>query len=69
MEETKKSIDYQLAYKYAETMDWHIDGDINVDYYDIIDLAADAAMTTKLPEDVLIEAMVDYLRNELGYEV
>jgi hypothetical protein len=50
-------------------MDWHIDGDIDVDYYEIVDLASDAEITTNISKEVLIQAMIDYLSNAFGYEV
>jgi hypothetical protein len=65
----KNSKEYQMAYEYAETMDWHIDGDIDVDYYEIVDLASDAEITTNISKEVLIQAMIDYLSNAFGYEV
>lgn len=63
------NLDYERAYKYADTMDWYVHGDINVNADDIYDLAWDAQTETNIPQDILAQAMIDYLKNELGYEV
>ena len=68
--ELRKTTAYKKAYRYADEMDWYVNGDdINVDYYDIQDLASDAEYITHIPKDILFRAMIDYLNNELGYEV
>ena len=69
MENKIKTSEYESAYNYADKMDWFIDGDINVDYYDIVDLASDASYITGIDEEILIQAMIDYLKDELGYEI
>ena len=60
---------YKMAYKHANRMDWYINGDIDIDDYDLHELSSDAERDTSIPRDVLYQAMVDYLNQELGYEV
>lgn len=58
---------YKIAYKYARKMDWYVHGDLDVDQNDIRELAFDAERETSIPRDILYQAMVDYLEQELGY--
>ena len=60
---------YKMAYKHVDRMDWYINGDIDIDDYDLHELSSDAERDTSIPRDVLYQAMVDYLEQELGYEV
>ena len=61
--------EYQKAYEYADTMDWYVNEELDVDYFYIMELASDAEMETNIPKTILAKAMCDYLKNELGYEV
>ena len=61
--------EYQKAYEYADTMDWYVNEELDIDYFDIMELASDAERETNIPKTILAKAMCDYLKNELGYEV
>ena len=68
--ELRNTTAYKKAYRYADEMDWYVNDDnINVDYNDIENLAFDAERSTHIPKDILCQAMIDYLNNELGYEL
>jgi hypothetical protein len=66
--ELRETKAYKDAYKYADEMDWYIHGRLHVDYRDINELSFDAERETKIPRNILYQAMIDYLTNELGYD-
>ena len=60
---------YKMAYDYVSDFDWFINGDIDLDMWGVQDLASDVEANTQIPSSIASQAIVDYLRNEFGYEV
>lgn len=60
---------YKMAYDYISDFDWFINGDLNLDMWDVYDLASDVEDETKIPSSIAAQAIVDYLDNEFGYNV
>ena len=60
---------YKIAYDYINDFDWFVNGDLNLDLWDIHDLASDVEFETQIPSSVASQAIVDYLRNEFDYEI
>ena len=60
---------YKMAYDYVSDFDWFINGDIDLDSWGVQDLASDVEANTQIPSSIASQAIVDYLRNEFGYEV
>ena len=60
---------YKMAYDYVSDFDWFVNGDIDLDMWGVHDLASDVELDTKIPSSIASQAIVDYLRNEFGYEV
>lgn len=60
---------YKMAYDYVSDFDWFINGDIDLDMWGVQDLASDVEANTQIPSNIASQAIVDYLRNEFGYEV
>lgn len=60
---------YKMAYDYIDNFDWFVNGDLNLSIWDVHDLASDVELATQIPSSIVSQAIVDYLRNEFGYEV
>ena len=60
---------YKMAYDYVSDFDWFINGDLNLSIWDVYDLASDVEVATQIPSSIASQAIVDYLRNEFGYEI
>ena len=60
---------YKMAYDYVSDFDWFINGDIDLDWWGVQDLASDVELDTQIPSSIALQAIIDYLRNEFGYEV
>ena len=60
---------YKMAYDYIDDFDWFVNGDIDLDWWGVHDLASDVEADTQIPSSIASQAIVDYLRNEFGYEV
>ena len=60
---------YKMAYDYVSDFDWFVNGDIDLDMWGVQDLASDVEANTQIPQSIASQAIVDYLRNEFGYEV
>lgn len=60
---------YKMAYDYVSDFDWFINGDIDLDWQGANDLAYDVYSDTQIPQSIALQAIIDYLRNEFGYEV
>ena len=60
---------YKMAYEYIDDFDWFVNGDIDLDWWDVHDAASQAANETGIPISVFEQAIVDYLSNEFGYEI
>lgn len=60
---------YKMAYDYIDDFDWFVNGDIDLDMWGVNDLASDVESETQIPASIASQAIVDYLRNEFGYEV
>ena len=60
---------YKMAYDYIDDFDWFVNGDIDLDWWGVHDLASDVEFNTQIPSSIASQAIVDYLRNEFGYEV
>ena len=60
---------YKMAYDYIDDFDWFVNGDIDLDMWGVQDLASDVEANTQIPSNIASQAIVDYLRNEFGYEV
>ena len=58
-----------MAYDYVSDFDWFINGDIDLDMWGVQDLASDVELDTQIPSSIALQAIIDYLRNEFGYEV
>ncbi len=59
---------YQLARDYVEDFDWYVNGKINLDWFDVEDLASDVEWDTKIPRSIAFQAIVDCL-NDMGYDI
>ena len=60
---------YKMAYDYVSDFDWFINGDIDLDMWGVQDLASDVELDTQIPSSIALQAIIDYLYNEFGYEV
>ena len=60
---------YKMAYDYIDDFDWFVNGDIDLDWWGVHDLASDVELATQIPSSIALQAIIDYLRNEFGYEV
>ena len=60
---------YKMAYNYIDDFDWFVNGDIDLDWWGVHDLASDVESDTQIPSSIAAQAIIDYLRNEFGYEV
>ena len=60
---------YKMAYNYVSDFDWFVNGDIDLDTWSLHDLASDVEADTQIPSSIALQAIVDYMRNEFGYEV
>ena len=60
---------YKMAYDYIDDFDWFVNGDIDLDWWGVHDLASDVEFNTQIPSSIASQAIVDYLSNEFGYEI
>ena len=60
---------YKMAYDYIDDFDWFVNGDIDLDWWGVHDLASDVELNTQIPQSIALQAIIDYLYNEFGYEV
>lgn len=61
---------YKMAYDYVSDFDWFVNGDdLNLSMWDADDLASDVELNTQIPQSIALQAIIDYLYNEFGYEV
>ena len=60
---------YKMAYDYVSDFDWFVNGDIDLDWQSANDLAYDVYSDTQIPQSIALQAIIDYLYNEFGYEV
>ena len=60
---------YKTAYDWVSDFDCFVNGDIDLDRWGLHDLASDVENDTQIPSSIAAQAIVDYLRNEFGYEV
>lgn len=60
---------YKMAYNYVDDFDWFVNGDLHLSMWDADDLAYDVYSDTGIPQSIALQAIVDYLYNEFGYEI
>ena len=58
-----------MAYDYIDDFDWFVNGDLHLSMWDADDLAYDVYSDTGIPQSIALQAIVDYLYNEFGYEI
>ena len=58
-----------MAYDFLVDFDWFVNGDIDLDRWGVEDLASEVELDTQIPSSIVFQAIIDYLRNEFGYEV